>query len=470
MAAAAQAVSASRLRVLMAGGDKVNLAHVSGLLAKSGYELTVVENGIAALQALESDGPPPLAVLDWTMPELNGIDVCRKMRNANRRRSTYIILLTAWNQRDDRVVGLEAGADDCVYKPVDVRELRVRLQIGAQIILERALRESEERFRSAFQYAGIGIAVVRLTGEFLQVNPALCNFLGYSADELLPMSLHAFSHPENVPTSEVLLGQFLKGEYRSGEFERRFVAKGGTAAWAALTVSVVLDADEHASCFVIQLQDISERKQAEQALKESLSASKQALKELADQQYAMDQHAIVGITDTEGRITYANDKFCAISKYSRAELLDHNHRIVNSGYHSKEFFAGMYETISRGMVWTGELRNRAKDGTFYWVDATIVPFLGSDGRPRQYVSIHNDITEHKTMEEALRRSEALFHAISHNVEDLMQVCDMNLNWLHTSESFRTKLGYVPEELLGTSSRQIIHPEDLPEVEARPSTS
>src|SRR5262245_57162876 len=99
MATAAQPASANRLRVLMAGGDKVNLAHVSGLLSKSGYELSVVENGIQALQVLESENPPPLAVLDWTMPELNGIDVCRKMRNANRRRSTYIILLTAWNQR-----------------------------------------------------------------------------------------------------------------------------------------------------------------------------------------------------------------------------------------------------------------------------------------------------------------------------------------------------------------------------------
>ncbi len=133
-------------------------------------------------------------------------------------------------------------------------------------------------------------------------------------------------------------------------------------------------------------QEVNSRQQAEASLK-------RALREVTDIKFALDQSAIVAITNAQGEITYANDQFCSISKYSRQELLGQTHRILNSGYHPPEFFRQMWATISAGQVWKGEIRNRAKDGTLYWVETVIVPMLSPNGKPHQYVAIRKDISD-----------------------------------------------------------------------------
>jgi diguanylate cyclase (GGDEF)-like protein/PAS domain S-box-containing protein len=148
-------------------------------------------------------------------------------------------------------------------------------------------------------------------------------------------------------------------------------------------------------------EDNRARHEAEQALSVKALQLQTSLDEVKNLHFAMDQHSIVGITDVKGTITYANDIFCQVSGYLRGELIGQNHRILNSGKHSPEFFQDMYKNIAKNRVWHGEICNRKKNGELYWVKTTIVPFQNSTGKPREYISMRTDITERKLAEEKL---------------------------------------------------------------------
>jgi len=237
------------------------------------------------------------------------------------------------------------------------------------------------------------LVIVDNSGAIVFVNKQTKKMFCYSRDELLGAELEILM-PERFRKSH----HHYRNGYFSGPQTRPMgsglelygMKKDGTEFPVDISLSPFLDGARALS--IASIRDLSELKHVTKKLQEKV-------RELANFKSALDEHAILAITDPQGIITYVNDKFCTISKFSREELLGQDHRIINSGYHSKEFWREVWTTVGRGKVWKGEVRNRAKDGTYYWVDATIVPFLDEKGKPVQYVAIRTEITARKTAEE-----------------------------------------------------------------------
>ncbi|MBD2456916.1 PAS domain-containing sensor histidine kinase [Nostoc sp. FACHB-87] len=289
----------------------------------------------------------------------------------------------------------------------------------AEITLKKSLKELAD-IKFALDQSSI-IAVTNNKGMIEYVNDNFCQISQYQPAELIGKThriINSGYHSQEFFQEMWLTisqGRVWKGEVKN-------LAKDGTYYWVDTTIVPVLDEQGKPQQYVAIRNDITARKQTEITLKKSL-------KEVADIKFALDQSSIVAVTNNKGMIEYVNDKFCQISQYQPAELIGKTHRIINSGYHSQEFFQEMWFTISQGKVWKGEVKNLAKDGTYYWVDTTIVPLLDEQGKPQQYVAIRNDITARKQTEAELSQKakelEQALEELQHTQLQLIQTEKMS---------------------------------------------
>lgn len=247
------------------------------------------------------------------------------------------------------------------------------------------------------------------------VNDAFVTITGYAKDEIIGHNCRMLQGPLTDAGTKAAVSAALR-EVREFSGEILNYRKDGTTFWNELSISPVRDEQGILTHFIGVTRDVTSRKQAEASLRT-------AWREVENQKFALDQHAIVAITDVRGSITYVNDKFCAISGYAREELLGRNHRLVNSGTHPKEFFTELWATIAQSRVWHGDICNRAKDGSLYWVHSTMVPLLGPEGRPHAYIAIRTDITTTKMAE--ARLAQAKDHAEELNNELERQIAQAN---------------------------------------------
>ncbi len=338
---------------------------------------------------------------------------------------------------------------------------KVEHKLQASLALQEAILNSADYL----------IIATDVHGTIITFNQVAEKMLGYSASEVIgkttPIIIHDFNEIKNraeqlslelqrhiPPDFEVFAAKAKLGQADSHLWN--YLRKDGSSFPVNLSVNCLRDQQDNITGFLGISSDISERLQSEKLLESSLQL-------LSVQKMALDQVAIVAITDMQGVITYINEKFTQLTQYTAQEIIGQTHRIVNSGYHSSEFFQSMWETISQGQIWQGEIKNKAKDGSFYWVDSTIVPFLDDQEKPYQYLAIRFDITKRKQTEEALKFSEERLQLALESTEDGLWDWDITTGECYFSPRWLQMLGLetgdIPMHI--SAWEPLVYPTDHP---------
>ncbi|MBD2149826.1 PAS domain S-box protein [Pseudanabaena sp. FACHB-1277] len=323
-----------------------------------------------------------------------------------------------------------------------VNQLELRLnrnstesQLDAVLSLKQAILDN----------ANFSIIATDLNGTIQSFNRAAERMLGYDASEIVgktsPAIFHEFyeiasqaQHLTQELNTDIPVGfEVFTAKAKLGQvYEREwtYIRKDGSKFPVMLTITAIRTESGEITGYMGFAKDITSQKQAEKEVKDITSA--------------LDQTAIIAITDIQGTITFVNDKFCEISQYSREELIGQNHRLLSSGHHPRSFFVEMWRTIASGQTWRAEIKNRAKDGTFYWVDTTIVPFLNEDGKPYQYLAIRKDITARKAADIELQK----LSVIASKTDNVAIVTNAHgeIEWVN--DSFHKLTGYTLAEVIG----------------------
>lgn len=296
---------------------------------------------------------------------------------------------------------------------------------------------------SDYKYALDESSIVAITdqkGIIKHVNDNFCNISGFTKEELIGQDhriINSGFHSKEFISE--LWKTIANGNIWKGELKNK--AKNGTYYWVDTTIIPFLNSQAKPYQYVAIRADITSRKDSEENLRQSL-------KELSDYKYALDESAIVAITDHKGIIKHVNQNFCIISGYTIEELIGQDHRIINSGFHSKEFVAELWRTIANGNIWKGELKNKAKNGRYYWVDTTIIPFLNSDGKPYQYVAIRSDITSRKQAEEELSQKTGQIEDILDRIDEGFIALDKEFRYTYANKQIGKMTGREPASLIG----------------------
>ena len=296
---------------------------------------------------------------------------------------------------------------------------------------------------------------IDMEGKILFISPSCHKLLYYHPSELLGTP---FAHLTATPDDLQELLDILKTTYVVHDFYFLLHCKKGCQIPVSLTAKLVFGADGQRLAIEGIFRDVSERERLDTLLEERALTYRETLSHLEHLKHAVDQHAMLSITNPDGHILSVNEKFLEISRYSTEEVLGKTHTILNSGYHPKSFFKEMWRTLLRGAVWRGEMRNRKKNGDLFWVDGTIVPFLTPLGQPFQYVFIATDISSQVRTRTRLKRNRDFLHRAINAMGEGVIIMDLQGRLLALNKEGERLIGWQETELIHKNVHKAIHTE------------
>ncbi len=323
-----------------------------------------------------------------------------------------------------------------------------------------------------FKNLSEGLIVINAQGIIKLINPAISRLFGYEEHELLGHNVKIIMPDDIVKQHDAYLKSvdLDKPKILKQTTSIKGKRKDGSVFQLNLIITPIhINNKLHFSAI---LRDLSDKTKLQSKILSTQKKLKDRSRELAFRVAAVNEHALVSITDHKGIITYANDKFCKISGYKREELLGKTHAVLNSGEHPKSFFKNMWSTILRGKTWHGEIKNRAKQGEPYWVQATIVPYLNEQGKPERFIAIRTDITQQKILEFKLKQNETRL-ALSHQFANIgTWEWHIQSNSIFWSEQVPILYGLEHGRLKTTWDKflSLVHPDDIERINTAIQTS
>jgi len=375
------------MKILIAEDNAFSRTLLKKTLVKAGYDVVVAENGDAAWEVLQQDDPPKLALIDWMMPGLSGVELCRKIRDIDSSIPIYVILLTAKTDKEDVLEGFASGADDFIKKPFDSGELLARIQVGRRLVEQQAL------MHCLIDSIPDPIYVKDNRGLYLGCNKAYAEFVGREADDIyggtasdiLPEDRAQESHMEDLR---------VLANGKTVETEGWVEHAGGGKVYHNTVKIPYLESSAGSSGMIGIGRDLTKRIQMEQEMHRLAVAVEQSTESIM-------------ITDVDGTILYVNAAFESTTGYAAAEAVGKTPDILKSGKHDVAFMSRLWDTISSGKTWEGRLTNRKKDGNLYDEEAVIYPIRDTSDNLINYVAISRDITQEAAIEKHLRQQQKM---------------------------------------------------------------
>lgn len=385
--------------ILIVDDESTNISILVEIL-KDEYNLLVATDAATAIKIANSDEKVDLILLDIVMPQTDGYEVASKLQHSKKTSEIPFIFLTAKSDNQSIIKGFKRGAVDYISKPFAKEELLARVQTHLKLHkLNSDLHENKNFLQSVLDYSTHAIITTDTDGLITLFNKAAERMLGYSADELIgkktPLIFHdnnqlkqrstEFSKELNLKIEAGFEAVVVKSRYGlENTHEWIYKTKNNKSIIVNLAISILKDKYKNITGYIGIAEDITQ-KQSD-------------AKKIAQYVEIMDKNILSSVTNLDGTIIEVSKAFCDLTGYAKDELVGKNHNILRHVDIKDSEYKIMWSFITNNKVWSGEVKNRKKDGSFYWVNTTIFPLFDDDNVKTGYMAIRHDITDKKIIE------------------------------------------------------------------------